>query len=186
MLNRPEKILLYSNNLWFLAEGMLGPLIAVFALGIGGNILNISWAIAGYLVVTGLTNILIGYLCDHGLNKAKVMTIGFGLNALFTFSYIFVRSPLQLFAVQVCLGIATAMTIPTWYALYAKHESRKHDAMTWGIAKGEAYIIMGVAILMGGFISNQFGFKVLFVIMSAVQLTATLSVSRLIKSELPK
>lgn len=39
-----EWILLWSSNLWALGEGMLGPLFAVFAQRIGGNILDITWA----------------------------------------------------------------------------------------------------------------------------------------------
>jgi hypothetical protein len=43
-MQRKERLLLWSSNLWSLGEGMLGPLFAVFAQGIGGNILDITWA----------------------------------------------------------------------------------------------------------------------------------------------
>ncbi len=183
MLNHAEKTLLYSNYLWFLAEGMLGPLFAVFALRIGGNILNISWAMAAFLFMTGIITILVGKLCDKGVNQEKVLVTGFALNAVFTFSYTFVSNPLELMIVQACLGISAALTIPTWYALYAKHESRKHDALTWGVAKGGAYFITGIAILLGGYISNAFGFRTLFIVMSIVQVISTVYLTRILTNK---
>ena len=41
-----------------LGEGMLGPLFAVFAQRIGGNILDITWAWAIYLGMTGILTIV--------------------------------------------------------------------------------------------------------------------------------
>ena len=36
-LNKNLKILLYGGNIWYFAEGMLGPLFAVFTERIGGG-----------------------------------------------------------------------------------------------------------------------------------------------------
>ena len=50
MLNKKEKILLYSSNLWSFASGMFGPIFAIFAEKIGGNIRDITAAWAIYLM----------------------------------------------------------------------------------------------------------------------------------------
>ena len=94
MLNDRIKILLYGGNLWSLGAGMFGPLFAVFAERIGGDILDISWAWATYLIVTGILIILIGKISDKRNNKEKLMMWGYALNAVFTFGYIFVSNPL--------------------------------------------------------------------------------------------
>lgn len=52
-MNSKIKALLYSSNIWYLGEGMLGPLLAIYTERIGGDIFDISWAWAIYLVVTG-------------------------------------------------------------------------------------------------------------------------------------
>jgi hypothetical protein len=39
-----KRLLLWISNLWSFGEGMLGPLFAVFAQHVGGNVLDITWA----------------------------------------------------------------------------------------------------------------------------------------------
>src|SRR3989338_201576 len=106
-MNDKEKILLYSSNLWSFANGMLGPLLAVFTEKIGGSILDISWAWAIYLIVTGVCVIGIGKLSDHH-SKEKIMIAGYALTTVFTFSYLLVQTPMHLFIVQAGLGFALA------------------------------------------------------------------------------
>jgi MFS family permease len=133
-LNRSIKILLYGANVWYFAEGMLGPLFAIFTQKIGGDILDVSWAWATYLILAGLLYIVVGKITDVYDNKEKIMVIGYALNALFTFSYLFISAPWHLFITQAGLGLAAAMATPTWDALYAKHEDRKHGGFQWGLA----------------------------------------------------
>ncbi|OGG19368.1 hypothetical protein A2721_02455 [Candidatus Gottesmanbacteria bacterium RIFCSPHIGHO2_01_FULL_47_48] len=59
------KILLGINLLWYLGEGLLGPLFTVFAQEVGGSVLDISAAWATYLAVTGVAIILIGKVSDR-------------------------------------------------------------------------------------------------------------------------
>ena len=173
-LNRNLRLLLYSSNLWYLGEGMLGPLFAIFAGKIGGDILDITWAWATYLIVTGVLYIIVGKLTDGRKINAEVMVIGYILNTIFTFSYLFVSSPWHLVMVQAGLGVAAALSTPTWYALYAKYEDKKHDTYEWGLAGGEAEIITGIAVIIGGFIVTYFSFNLLFLTMGVIQIISTL------------
>ena len=159
---------------------MFGPLFAVFAEKIGGDILDISWAWATYLIVTGILVIFIGKLSDKQISKEKFMIWGYALNALFTFGYLLVSSPLHLFFIQIGLGIAAALSMPTWEALYSKYEDKKHEGYEWGLAGGEAQIIMGIAMVVGGLIVNYLSFKVLFITMGVVQLVATIYQARIL------
>src|SRR3990167_9276813 len=111
MVHKRTKILLYGCFLGYLGEGMLGPLFAVFADKIGGNILDITWAWATYLIVSGVVVILVGALADK-LSKEKIMLAGYILDTVFTFCYLLVQTPLHLFLVQGGLGIAAALAVP--------------------------------------------------------------------------
>lgn len=159
---------------------MLGPLFAVFAERIGGSILDISVAWAVYLVTTGILIILIGELSDRRGKHEELVTIGFALNALFTFGYIFVKEPFHLFIVQAGLGIATALSTATWNSLYAKYEDKKRSGYNWGLAVGQANIATGIAIVIGGLIVARYSFTVLFITMGIIQIIATLYQSRII------
>ncbi|MCA9478239.1 MAG: MFS transporter [Nanoarchaeota archaeon] len=182
-LNRNIKILLYGGNIWYFGEGMLGPLFAIFTGRVGGDILDISWAWATYLILAGLLYIVVGNLTDKYDNKEKVMVLGYALNALFTFGYLLVSSPWHLFFVQAGLGIAAAMATPTWDALYAKHEDRKKSGHQWGLAGGEAEIITGIALVIGGYIVSLTSFATLFLIMGCIQVIATIYQAQILKKK---
>ena len=83
-LSRASKILLWGANVWYFGEGMLGPLYAVFSEKVGGDVLDITWAWATYLIITGIFYIIVGRLINGKSYKAKVMVAGYALNALFT------------------------------------------------------------------------------------------------------
>ena len=181
MLKEKAKILLYSNNLLVFGEGMLGPLYAVFAEKIGGSILDISWAWAVYLIVTGVLVIVIGKISDVRLSKEKLIVIGAFLNVLFTFGYIFVSSPVGLFFVEAGLGVGTALSSASWSALYAKHADQKSTGYVWGLANGQAYLTTGIAIIAGGFIVNHLSFTALFITMGTIQTIAALYQSQILR-----
>jgi predicted MFS family arabinose efflux permease len=180
-LTKTTKILLLGANIWFFGEGMLGPLFAVFAERVGGDILDITWAWATYLIMTGFVYILVGKLINGKKYKEKVMVAGYALNALFTFGYLFVSSPLQLFFVQAGLGIAEAIGTPAWDALYAKNIDKSHDTFAWGLASGQSQIVTGIAIVCGGFIAHYGSFNALFITMGIIQVIATIIQARILK-----
>jgi MFS family permease len=179
-LSNSTKILLWGANFWFFGEGLLGPLLAVFTERIGGDILDISWAWAIFLIVTGVCYIITGRLISGKPFKAKVMVIGYGLNALFTFGYLFVSTPEQLFIVQACLGVSEAIGSPTWDSLYAKSLNETNESYAWGLAGGQSQIVTGVAILIGGLLVHYFSFSFLFIIMGIMQVIATAIQARLL------
>ena len=168
-----EKILLGGASFWWFGEGLFGPLFAIFAGRVGGSVLDITWAWAIYLLVTGVLEVFIGKLSDR-IGHAKLMIAGYALNALFTFSYIFVHTPTGLFIVQAGLGVALALADPTWDALYAKHEDPRRAGYLWGLQHGTEQLITGVSILIGGLIVSYFSFIALFVIMGIIQTIGTI------------
>ncbi len=180
MLEAKERILLNGTYLWYFAAGMLGPLFAVFAQKIGGDILELSSAWATYLIVSGILIIIIGRLSDSFARKEIIMIAGYALNAACTFGYLFVSTPLHLFLVEAGLGIASALAWPTWDALYAKYENKDHDGYTWGLAAGGEFLMSGIALIVGGAIVAHFSFKTLFIVMGSVQTIATLYQARIL------
>jgi len=179
-LTKIAKILLLGANIWYFGEGMLGPLFAVYAEKVGGDILDITWAWATYLVITGIFYIVVGRLLNNKPYKEIVMVGGYLLNALLTFCYIFVSNPIQLFIVQAGLGIAEAIGTPTWDSLYAKNQSEEMDSYAWGLSTGQSQIVTGIAFGIGGLITHFISFKALFVTMGIIQIFAAIVTSQLL------
>ena len=178
LIVRNGRLLLWSSNIWALGEGMLGPLFAVFAQRIGGNILDITWAWAIYLGMTGMLTIVAGNVSDRiwqWCGRERLMVAGYGLNALCTFGYLFVDTTTGLFLVQAGLGMALALSSPTWSALYARYSPGEEQAgKSWGLVAGGQRLTLAVAILLGGYIVNRYSFDALFIAMGTVQVIATL------------
>ncbi|MBY0479051.1 MAG: MFS transporter [Chitinophagaceae bacterium] len=179
-LSGTTKILLLGANIWYFAEGMLGPLFAVFAQKIGGDILDITWAWATYLIITGILYILFGRLFNGREGKEKIMVFGYLLNALFTFGYLFVSNPIQLFIVQAGLGVAEALGTPAWDSLYAKSLDDTMDSYAWGLSTGQAQIFTGIAFAIGGLITHFISFDVLFITMGVIQIIAAVVTAQLL------
>ncbi|MEA2006934.1 MAG: MFS transporter [Patescibacteria group bacterium] len=132
-------------------------------------------------MVTGLSVIVIGKVSDGNGRKEKVMVLGFALNAFFTFCYIFVSTPLELLLVQAGIGYATALATPTWRALYDKYSEDKLDGYIWGLASGGAYIVAGIAALIGGMIVSHYSFTALLISMGSIQVVATLYQAKILR-----
>ena len=177
-----ERILLVGASYWWLGEGLFGPLFAVFAGKIGGDLLDISWAWATYLLVTGVLVIFVGRLADR-FGHARLMILGFALNALFTWGYLFISEPWHLLVIQAGLGVSLALADPTWDALYSKYEDKNHRAFLWGISHGMEEIITGLAILIGGLIVSRYSFDALFIIMGIIQTVGTVYQAKILFSK---
>lgn len=181
-MSKNEKTLLWSSNIWMFANGLLGPLFAVFTSKIGGDIFDITSAWSVFMITTGILTILVGKWADK-IGHEKLLITGYALNALFTFSYLLVESTAMLLVVQMGLGISLAFANPTWASLYDKYCGEDKKGTTWGAAYGHADIATGVAALMGGFIVTYFSFNTLFIIMGLLQVCATLLQLRLVKEK---
>lgn len=179
MFSKKEKTLLIANNLWYLSEGMLGPLFGVYCARFNSTPLDISWVWAMYLISVGIVVISLGYLSDY-LPKEKLLVGGYALQTLLTFCYLLVESKTQLMLLQIALGISGGLSTTTWYALYSRYEDQSKEGLTWGLANGLSSIYTGAALLTGGFIIAYSSFNLLFTAMGCVQFVATIYISRLV------
>jgi len=180
--NKTTRILLLGANIWYFGEGMIGPLYAIFAEKVGGDILDITWAWSAYLVCTGCCYILFGRLFNRKKYKVQMMIFGYTLNALLTFGYLLVDNPFKLFLVQVGLGIAEAIGTPLWDSLYASSLNEEQDTYAWGVSTGQSQIVSGVSFGMGGLLTYYFSFTALFIVMGIIQLFAAIVSTQLLKN----
>lgn len=178
-MKKEEKILLAGAGFWWLGEGLFGPLFAVFAGRVGGNLLDITWAWATYLLVTGVLEIYVGKISDK-IGHERLMIAGYILNAALTFCYLIIHTPFELFALQAGLGVALAFADPTWDALYAKYEDGRKAGFIWGLEQGTESLITGISILIGGLIVSYYSFTALFVIMGVIQTVGTIYLAKIL------
>ena len=172
-LNAVQRLLLLASCCWFFGEGLLGPLFAVFAEKVGGDLLDITSAWATFLITSGVLYIVFGKLFRNARNKKQIMVLGYALNTLLTFGYLWVHNSKQLLLLQFGLAIAEAISSPLWDALFASELEETDDVLFWSIAGGHSHLVSGVAVAIGGAIAYYLSFEVLFIIMGCIQAIAT-------------
>jgi predicted MFS family arabinose efflux permease len=127
------------------------------------------------MVLTGILYMLFGKLLRKSKHKELVLVIGYLLNTVFTFCYIFIHNNKQLLLLQIGLAISEALSTPIWDALFAKYLDTSDDSLFWGIAGGHSQLVSGIAIAVGGLVIYYFSFDTLFIIMGCIQALATLT-----------
>ena len=177
------RILLIGANLWYIGEGMFGPLFSVYAQRIGGDILDLTGAWSVYLFVTGVCMLVVGAGADRWRMPERLMVAGYALNALCTFAYLLVVAPWQLLLVQAGLGLASALATPTWNSLYSLYTPPARSGTVWGVAHGMQYLITGLAVLIGGAIIYWGSWTLLFVIMGMIQVIAAVYQAQILQVE---
>lgn len=182
-MSKPGQILLWGSNLWLFADGMLGPLFAVFSQKVGGNVLDISWAWAVYIGVTGFFVVIVGAVSDR-ISKEKLLVTGYALMALFTFAYLLVSKPIHLLLVQAGLGLSLGLSNPTFFALYDRHTHPDRKGMSWGLEDGLGKMITAISILVGGVIVRYTSFQVLFIVMGTLQALAAIYQAQLLRKDM--
>lgn len=169
-MTKRQKVLFLGSSLWAFSEGLFGPLYVLFTEHLGGSLLDVSWAWAIYLIMTGVLTVVIGRISDKKwFKKSNAMYFGYVLNAFCTFAYLFIRTPSQLFFVEALNGLASALVEPNWHSLFARYEDKLKSGSAWGWVDGQAQVLSGIAVLIGGMIVKYFSFSALFVVMGIVQ-----------------
>ena len=170
------KILLLSSFFITLSAGLLGPIYAVFVEEIGGNLLTAGTAAAIFSISSGVLIYLLGRWEDKIKHQENILVIGRILTFVGITGYLFVKSPAHLFIVEIFLGISTAISTPAFDSLYSKNLSKGKFASQWGTWEAMYAIAAGIAAIIGGYIAQEFGFKILFIIMSVLSLISLITI----------
>lgn len=168
------KLLLFSSLVATFADSLFGPLYAIYVEGIGGGLLDVGNTIALYSVVTGVFIIVIGKISDR-TNKMLLTTAGFALSALGTLAYLIIRTPSELYALQVVFALSTALLSAPLSALFAQHITKGREGFLWALEGGGGKVLFGVGVAIGTFTAHAFGFIAVFLIIACLQACAAIS-----------
>lgn len=183
-LNKPLRILLATSSLILLAGATLGPIYALFVEEIGGSLLDASFAGGVFAVAAGITTLLSGRFVDKVTQQELIVVAGYAAMGVGYLLYIFVGSIWSLLLIQVVIGFGEAIYSPAFDALYSKHLDAHKEGLEWGSWESMYYFTTAAGALLGGLIVNQFGFRLLFLIMSALSFLSAVYIYRLPRREL--
>ena len=180
-MNIKLRLLLFASVFGNFGSALFGPIYAFFVQEIGGNIIVASVSFAIYTLVFALLTTFMGRLEDTKFNREKMVFIGYLILSISNLLFIFVQKPLDLYLLQALMGIGVAIVAPAWEALYSLALDKGKESSEWSYWNASIGIAASVAALLGGVIVSYYGFKTLFIIMSAFHFISTLIASSLLK-----
>jgi MFS family permease len=84
--------------------------------------------------------------------------------------YLFISTPLQLYAVQILLGLVTAFTFPSYMAIFTRHVDKNREGTEWALYYTLNDIGTAALAIMGGYLASYYGFPLLIIVISTISL----------------
>ncbi|MEY4723215.1 MAG: hypothetical protein RLZZ324_728, partial [Candidatus Parcubacteria bacterium] len=81
--------------------------------------------------------------------------------------FFFAREVWHIYALNVLDGLAYAMQVPTWLAIYTRHIDKKHEGTEWMLHSNAIGLGYAAAAALGGVLAERFGFRNIFLITAA-------------------
>jgi MFS family permease len=166
--NKPLKILILINIIFFFGANMFPPVFALFVKEIGGSALAAGSIWATFAIFTGLLIFIFSHLGDKIKEKEYLVLGGYFFRLIAWIGYFFANSLWHLYVLQIILALGESMGTPAFNAIYSEHLDRGKFVKQWGLLSSTHMIVMGLSAFLGGFFVNQFGFRPLFLFMAAL------------------
>lgn len=178
-INPAIKFLIISDVFVVGASGMFAPLFALFVENfiVDGSAMVVSIAMGIYLVSRSLLQIPIATTIDRikGERDDFLLMVIFSLFSSFSlFLYLFIDQAWQLFLVQLLLGVSTAITYPSYMALFTRHIDRHREGTEWGIYYTLTDMGSAVLAVLGGYLATQYSFDALIITTALISIAGSL------------
>jgi len=173
------RLLITSDVVLTGAAGLLGPIFAIFVSDfiVGGNAAVAGLAASIYLLTKSLMQIPIATIIDRIKGEKDDFYVMFVFTVAIAFIpllYLFISTPLQLYAVQFVLGLFTAATFPSYMAIFTRHIDRKHEGLEWGVYFTLTDFSSAALAAIGGFLAETAGFTVLIILVTMLSFLGSL------------
>ncbi len=147
--------------------GMFSPFYALYVQKImGGNALIAGLAWGLFAITTGLLTLFFTRWKLNMKEPELLIALGYGIRGVVFLSYAFMYGIPQLLFTQLLWGLAAAIGVPAFDAVYSQHTDKDGALSEWGKWEGFASITAGLAAITGGFLIQGFGYEIIFMIMA--------------------
>ncbi len=190
-INKVIKVLVFSDLFLNAGWGLISPILAVFIIGNikGGSVEVAGMAVGIYLLAKSFLQIPIANYLDmnHGeKDDYLAMFLGTILAAITPIIFIFSTLPWHIYVAQGIHALGMAMAVPSWYAIFGRHITKRREALCWGLDSTSIGLGAGLSGIVGGFLAESFGFIPLFIGVSVLSFVAAFLFLLIAKDILPK
>ena len=152
-----------SNSIMHLGWGLVGPFYYLYINQIGGSIEEFGIAFGIMTFVSSLGAIFAGKYSDILGRKPFLLGISI-LYSITIFSYTLISSVIELYVLQAVFGVLLAIEETVHPTFLGDITKRSKRGFQLGIYRFIVGMFSGSAIMLGGLLVGQAGFKIIFYI----------------------
>lgn len=177
-INVVIRLLIVSDVVVIGAAGLLAPVFALFIEDfiVAGNAAVAGVAAAIFLFTKSVLQIPIAALVDKIRGEKDDFALMFwgGIAmSLIPLAYLFIHTPAQLYLVQFCLGIFTALTFPSYMAIFTRHIDHTKEGTEWGVYFTLTDLSSAALAAIGGYLAASAGFPFLIIVVALLSFIGT-------------
>lgn len=158
--------------------GLVNPIFAVFVTDQiqGGDVKVAGLAMTVFLLTRSLAQVPIAWVIDRKRGEIDDFWVMIGGSLIISFSaflFIFARVPIHVFLIQVLYGFGTALSYPSWLAIFTRHIDRRKEGFEWSIYSSTTGLGGALVAGLGGVIASYLGFAPLFLLVGLMSFLGT-------------
>lgn len=179
-INGVIRFLIVSDIVFQGAIGLFGPLFALYISSYITDtdpIIATGIASAIYLIVKSVAQIPAAWVIDKIKGERDdffILLSGTVIAALIPLAYLYIDSALQLYVIQALYGLVTAVTFPSYMAIFTRHIDHGKEGTEWGVYYTLVDIATAATAAIGGTIAAVYGFEALIWISALFSLLGAL------------
>lgn len=152
-----------------LANGMVFPIISLYAKGFTTSLLLIGLCAAAYWIARMILEVPIGFLSDR-TRRYKIIFSGIIIGCISFALSAFVTDVYQLIGTRSLVGVGNVAFFVATLAYVADHSSSETRGKALGILQAIEFSTLTIGSSLGGYLAAIFNFRPLFIIGALVQL----------------
>ncbi len=165
-MNYIVRSFILSESFFWSGFNFISPLLSIFVVRYikGGTLATAATGVSVYMISRVILELFSGRLMEGKDDRQKIrMTIlGLSLVAVAFWSYHWTTDLTTFYLVQVLVGMGLGLASPPKASLFSQHLDKNKATNEWSIYDGLTFIGMSLAAALGGFITQTYGFTLLF------------------------
>ena len=167
------RLFLLSNSSLAFALGLFMPFWIVFLQDFGGSIEQFGFSIGLMMLAQSITSYFVGRYSDKFGRKVFLIIGGFILSGI-VFAYTLITSLVHLYVLQIINGITSSMQATMETAFLGDITKKARRGADIGRYHAIVGIMSAIAMMGGGIVAGQLGFKIIFYATAAIIFVSTL------------
>jgi MFS family permease len=180
VINNAIKTLLAFIFIFNVSAGLYLPIIAIYITEniVGGTLIVVGISTAVYSISKSVIQVLIA----RGLDKKSKETsdfmflmTGIILAVFYSLGYLLIQNHVQLYLLQIIIGIADACIMAAYYAIFSHHIDKNSQGFEWSLFSTVG-LTLSTALggIFSGYIALKYGFSFLFILSAVLNLVAAI------------